>query len=595
MNILERNLNFLQNNIPEIFHRIVNEKDQYGVKVDRNASELAPLVLRDSQKIFYHSVYSKVREYERLALKIDVESESLIIFGCISIEDMEGYFSRFTKLKRLLIIEPSRNVFIYFLSQIDLARFDFLEELAFAVNQPVQEVGDICVGFIKRDFQAKLSIVSVMYAKSLYGEYNQRLHKRIMNSIRDLRIKLTTVRSTVEAHLVNGIANLFVPGAKSIDEIYNSIKGKHVVIVSAGPSLGNNTAYFEELKKKAVVIAVGSAVQIMNSHGIQPHFRFFFDPFDNNMPIFESISNDYIPLVYSNAIYYQIPPKYQGPKYWMVVDSENIAKYASKLVGKNPKVFKSNFSIASVAHDFVLKAKAKSIMFIGQDLSFASNKRYSSGSWNDDETFDFSQSHYIPIINNLGEKAFTNISYLGMKNQLEIMITENPEIPHYNTSIGGAYIEGAKHMSMTQYLELIEDSQLDESFLEDLFQSSEDGFTCDESEVLLKELKSQINQIESLVVQKWNLLKQNENGIHEENEIEKYRELDAKLDEVSFYNQVLSKEFIIIFQAFEISFGANGNTDMGKQYDYHLALTTEIMKYMITARKIVEHIEDKLF
>lgn len=56
-------------------------------------------------------------------------------------------------------------------------------------------------------------------------------------------------------------------------------KGVPAIICGAGPSLAKNISLLPQLKDKALILAGGTAVNVLNGHGIDPHFTLGIDPF----------------------------------------------------------------------------------------------------------------------------------------------------------------------------------------------------------------------------------------------------------------------------------------------------------------------------
>lgn len=62
-------------------------------------------------------------------------------------------------------------------------------------------------------------------------------------------------------------------------ELFNRFKGVPAIVCGAGPSMHKNVALLKELKDKAIILAGGTAMNVLNGLGVIPHFGVIVDPY----------------------------------------------------------------------------------------------------------------------------------------------------------------------------------------------------------------------------------------------------------------------------------------------------------------------------
>ncbi|BEP30203.1 motility associated factor glycosyltransferase family protein [Helicovermis profundi] len=592
MKIIEKNIEFLERRIPYVSNDLQEREDIQDIKVNINASLNAKYFIKNNNSIFLHSIYDVQNEMNKMFSKLDKQVESLVIFGCGEGHFIEEIKTRYPKLKNLMLIEPSKKLFINFINISDLSKLNITSNLTIVINRTIEETYNMALDFIKTNIKTNIGFVYHMYIISAFEDYYTVVMKKLHDYIKNLRINLNTVRSTARINLINELMNIRFSSEHCSENFSKFLNSKVVTIVSAGPSLGREIDKIEELKKKSIVIAVGTAIKILEENGVKPHFRFFMDPFDENMEIFKDVYNDDVPLIFMNSMYYEILNYYKGPIIRIAIDSEYLVKYFYNTIGKEIEYYKSNYSIASVTHDFIIKSGASKIVLLGQDLSFSGKKRYAKGSWNDDEKIDFNLKDYIEITNNLGEKSYTDLAYWGMKDQFELMISET-NIPHYNVSLGGASIKGTTLLPLSDLL--LDLNYIDEySIKNELSKDIKDGYSYENQKLLFKHIWDDSLFIKKSIETKFILIKQLEES-DGYSKIEKLKEvfgkliyIDSELAKNPFYSSVVEAHLKLLFQAYDISFNIE-NVDEIEKYK------NEIQKHITKNAEIHDYIEIVFF
>jgi hypothetical protein len=181
-----------------------------------------------------------------------------------------------------------------------------------------------------------------------------------------------------------------------------------VIIVSAAR---HSTTTFGccRARQKAVIIAVGSAMTILTSHGITPHFNMAIDGHERNKKLFAAVDTTACPLIYTDGLYHEVLPAYRGPVIHLVMENDHIARYLRHKQQKKTMPVASGFSVANVALNFACKWGCPKIILMGQDLCYTKKKAYASGAWDEqDPSKKLNYEEMAQVKNIFGEDVYTD-------------------------------------------------------------------------------------------------------------------------------------------------------------------------------------------
>jgi hypothetical protein len=234
------------------------------------------------------------------------------------------------------------------------------------------------------------------------------------------------------------------------------MKDTPMILVSAGPSLMKNINLLKQASEFALIGVVGTAVKPLLSQGIQPDFIMLTDPTNN---IVNQLDGNFeFPLFYLSTVYSEVVKLYKGPKF--IVFQEGYGK--AEIVANELRVkrIKTGGSVATTLLDFMVQIGANPICFVGQDLSYSNGQSHAKGTHlyrniKEDLTLHYVENYYqnqkIPTSGNLK-------SYLRWFNRY---IEDNPDIDFYNATEGGAYIDGATHISLSEFIDIIKSKTIE--------------------------------------------------------------------------------------------------------------------------------------
>ena len=327
MNLFKHNKRYLQKNLP-VLHQIITASQQtYKAETKPLAQIDNVLIKTTAGECYLHSLYNRDREMARLFASVNRDARIVVFFG-LGMGDVIPYITEyFPLLEHLMLIEPNVDVFKQFMQRVDLEQiFRLFPGLSIVLNQTEQ----VTTSMINELLQAKLfrqvELCASLSYRTLYYDYYVTVQETIISAVRRMRGNLVTKRFSAHKWLRNEWRNQRKGDAR-IESVFRRLPAVPVIIVSAGPSLNKNISLLPEAKKKAIIIAVGSAMTILESHGITPHFRMALDGNASCQAVFDAVDTSRCPLIYSNMLYHGVLPQYEGRKIQMVLATDWVTQY----------------------------------------------------------------------------------------------------------------------------------------------------------------------------------------------------------------------------------------------------------------------------
>lgn len=452
MTLYEDNLSFIKKHNAAVFEALA------GPNLFANTVEYLPetdnyRICRDGMEILLHSEYSREREFERLLRPLDAAHATVVLFGIGNGQILDVINKRFPDLQHLIVVEPNPEIMRGF-----LARYDFVESFrvfnkaSFIIGLPPATLKAKLEELVYSGTYAEKKIVpiaSVAY-RTLYADYFNTLVHILVEALRFFRVNKATLDVFRLSWMINNIRNL-KHAAADIGVFRDAFAGMPAVIVSAGPSLSNNVHLLKEVKDRALIVAVGSAISILESRGIVPHLRVALDGTVENKPLFEKVDTAACPLLFSDHLYFEILDNYKGPKVRMIMRHELFIPYLLRKAKIEAMPMRSGFSVANVAMFMLLELKCSKIILMGQDLCYSRGKLHAEGSWdeNDEDKWIKKQIETVDIH---GNPVYTDKAFLGMKKIFETVIADHPSVRFINASEGGLAINGADNVHLADLL-----------------------------------------------------------------------------------------------------------------------------------------------
>ncbi|HHV96232.1 MAG TPA: motility associated factor glycosyltransferase family protein [Clostridiaceae bacterium] len=570
MELFKRNLKLLEAKAPALYRMILDENPLFDINMYKMQNQNNYIIESKEAKCFLQSVYNVENEVKMMLHKVEKNVSTIILFGIGNGYALEHIINYYENLKEIIIIEPTVQIFKAYMENNDLTTILKKDlNITFLVNKKE----DVVVQFLYLKMIESKNCAMVFHV-SYCSVFNSYYNNVINNLNKFLKIKIgdiTTLASQWQGWLVNSIKNLRIQDTIPIENIIDAFKGKTAVIVSAGPSLNKNMHLIEKLKEKAIIFAVGSAIKILDSNGIIPHFRVAIDASPGEKKIFDNINTRTSPLIFSNTLFYEILPEYAGDKFRFILETEYIGKYIYKKMNIPFKGFLSGASVANGTLNFLCDIGCSRIIFMGQDLSYTEEGLYAKGRYNTekDNKEQIEKRKYTIVENIYGEKVYTTDSFLQMKYTLEDTIQRYPSIEFINATEGGLAIDGAVNLTAQELLDrILKEKEINiEQEIKDRLKNEnirkKYNEKLNQGLALMKHELIEIKNVQDDIIQnlrKLEKLKQKNASLNRlENEIRYLESLVKKVEEFSVYKEVIAMGLEANLLSIKTSFSYKGS------------------------------------
>lgn len=524
----------------EIKRNNMNSKFDEKYKLIENKDKSFNLLI--DNKTYLHSKYNPIREATIWVGGIELDEEdTIVIFGLGLGYYLDILLEKFPN-KKIIIIEPELHIFSQALKVKDYSAHLANENIVFIVNENKYTIRHLIDYYIKNNKIRNIYFAHLSIYDSMYEEYINNAYKQISSLMKMLEGNLFTEIMSSKRWIYNILRNVkFIQKNSVIDKFKDKMKGIPVIIVSAGPSLERNINLLNTVTEKAIIIAVGSAANILETRGIEPHIIMGIDGNKSEGRIFKNLRNHTPLLIYDNVIYYESLIDYRGSKMWLTLHSDKyMDRFCKKLNIKTNK-FLVGGSVANLALDFAIWLESSCIIFLGQDLCYTKEKLYADGAIHQRNIDD--KDKYIKEIDIHGDEVYTKHALLNFKNWFEDYIDYNKlNKGIYNCTEGGIPIAGIPNIRFQEAIDnyLTEEYNIGKRI--NCLRKVEVEIDIEQYEKLFNKYKLELSKCLKLSKRRIALLTELEEKCHKDNFNKDFDEIikkTIKLEEVDFY-----KDFI---------------------------------------------------
>ncbi len=574
MNIYSKNKKFIKLNAPDLYKTLTAETPLQNIHIEKMPDQNNYIMESNEAKCFMHSIYNMENEIKMMLSSVENNVDTLILFGLGNGYALEHIINKYKNLYEIVVIEPSLEIFKEYLKNWDLAKMLKVKKnlsISFLVNKSEDFIVEI---LFSKMAQAKNPSMAfhVSYC-CVFNTYYNNMTTKLFKYLKVRRTDISTFSVSWRLWLFNTIKNLKTERTIPVECIIDSLKGKTAVIVSAGPSLNKNIHMLEKLKEKALIFAVGSAIKILESRGIIPHFRVAIDGWPAEQKLFKNINTQTSALLFSESLYYEILPEYKGPKIRMALESGQATKYIYKKAGIDYQEFLSGASVANATVNFLCDIGLKRIVFMGQDLSYTEEGLHAKGLGEETEKRDqehLAKKRYTVVENIYGEKVYTTDVFLSMKYSIEDTVKRHPNIEFINATEGGLGIDGSVNLTAQEVFESILEGAPFIHIQEEIDARIKDEKLQKEYHEKINKaldiMKEELNDIKIVLndmmkfLNKLNKLKQKNASIRKmESEIRYLETLQKRMEEIPLYKEVIINDLSSDFLSIKTTFGYKGS------------------------------------
>ncbi|MBQ0004038.1 MAG: DUF115 domain-containing protein [Treponema sp.] len=206
-------------------------------------------------------------------------------------------------------------------------------------------------------------------------------------------INTNTLEKFSSLWLKNSAKNLKTISTSCGISIYKNMLSPDIpcIILAAGPTLENIIPHLKEIKKRAFLIAVDTALKALLKNGIEPDFIVLVDPQYYAAKHIEGLSSPSSVLITESSVYPSVM-RFNSRKKVFIESLFPLGKYFEENL-LNEKSFgkiSAGGSVTTSAYDIAKYIGAKKIFIAGLDLGFPEKKTHIRGSTFEERSHLFS-------------------------------------------------------------------------------------------------------------------------------------------------------------------------------------------------------------
>jgi hypothetical protein len=342
------------------------------------------------KNIRLHSAYDPLKEAKRSIADFDKKKSSLILVSGLGL----AYHINELKIKypeiSILVLEYSEEV-INITKNIypDYLKDTFLIQSSSDLASIFEDLNISAFKGISHFIHRPSYQINQEFYDSITGEIKQYISSKISDMLTRYEFEEVWVKN-----IFKNIHHLFQSG--SINDFKGKFNGYPGIIVSAGPSLRKNFHHLDEIKDKALIVSVDTAIKVLDKQNIQPHIVMTLDAQRHSQKHFQGLRNNNFALLADIVSYPPILRYYKGDKLLSTT-----SKFYTNLKGEakretTPSIdwiekytkpigdIQSGGSVATSVFDLLLLLGCDPIIFVGQDLAYTGREIHCSGTHHND-------------------------------------------------------------------------------------------------------------------------------------------------------------------------------------------------------------------
>ena len=466
------NLEAINKNIrayPYDFINMLNNAKESDITlqvIETKSQKPSAKAAKNGKQILLHSAYDPVKEANTLIKEIenDEDLDLVFVFGMGG-----GYLiNAVRKLNvSVAVIEPDINFFNTLIDNFKLDKILEDDKITFFIGGNDDED----IEFISLTTTKKVKFFITRSYATLFAEEALHYQSKVLSVVDKKIININTISRFDKLWAYNIASNAVeIATHYGVNRFFNKYKDIPAVIVSAGPSLEKNITKLKEMKNKAIIIAVDTAMKPLSSHGISPHFVITIDPQKKNSKYFRNIHFEDTVLISESSVDHEAVESFNGSIFF--IDSIfPLAKYFMKPLGDRGDITMGG-SVSTAAYDFAVKIGANPIIMVGLDLSFPNHQTHIKGSYHEENFFTEigkldsydSRIYKVLVSGNLreekniyGDSVFTDSRFDMYRNWYEAQCANNSKIKFYNATEGGVIIKAMENITLQELIDKFDD------------------------------------------------------------------------------------------------------------------------------------------
>lgn len=471
-------------------------------------TEVSALILRYNDKEYrLNSLYNPIVEAKKWAEQYDYENLNMVtsMFGFGNGTFVREILKRMKKGDKLLVQEPSADIFLYVLKHYDITDITSQENIFIGV----EGLNDFEFHNLQRN---SFNITNIRtQINCIHPQYDKIFPKSCINFLKELKdnhfhasLDANTAILFGKTYIENITYNLsYVRNSSDLCDLKCAMdQNMTAIIVAAGPSVQENIGALKRAKGKAVIFVVDRVLDYLLDNGVIPDFIATIDA-QKSLEFFTKRKNIEIPLIctYNSSI--EIMKMHKGKK---IIGCLNIfEKLLYERLEKRDFSVNPGTSVSTFLFSVCMEVGFKKIVFVGQDMAYDGEHTH-VGNVAEKFTEIGMDAMVEGIDGHMVRSRFDWKEYSIWINDKIQASTQKSEI--YDTKRSGAKIKGAIMMSLNEILDLYCKEDID---IEEMIRKMEVSFSETEMkdvELFIKECYDQLYSIKKKSEQALKLTKE---------------------------------------------------------------------------------------
>ena len=369
--IWNKNLESFKNRFPQLEQQLSKETcKEIIIEETKNGS-----VTATENGLLLHSKYNPQREAQTLISTFDSSKKEAAIFLGFGLGYALIEFAKKNKNSTMIVFEESIPHFFSALEALDWSEVFAHEKLILALGATAEDAVSLINGFKAEELQ-----VFKVKSQTAHAEaYFSTIEAKIEQTKQKEEINTNTLEKFATLWTSNSFRNLEYMDSLSGVKKYSSLGTElPFVILAAGPSLQKLLPHLAEIKKRAVIVCVDTAVHACIKAGVEPDFIILADPQYYCALHLEFLKCPSSILITEIAAYPMVF-KFSCKEIVLFSSLFPIGNYFEKKSEEKGKLAAGG-SVTTTAWDFARLCNAKEIFIAGMDLGFPGKQTHIRGS-----------------------------------------------------------------------------------------------------------------------------------------------------------------------------------------------------------------------
>lgn len=222
-------------------------------------------------------------------------------------------------------------------------------------------------------------------ALELYAKNHREKLSSLESTLGYFNISSSCTASELQSYSKTFFKNFYrnmlkLPQSYLADSLFGKFTDIPAIICAAGPSLDKNIDVLAKLSDRALILAGGTSVNILNSRNILPHFGIGVDP--NWFQQTRLIANKSyeVPFFYRNRMHFEAFNTIHGPRLYLTgAGGYKTSEWFEKKLGINGEFVDEGYNVINLGLSIAHKLGCNPIILVGVDLAYSEGRSYASG------------------------------------------------------------------------------------------------------------------------------------------------------------------------------------------------------------------------